>query len=430
MSVTGTYPSFTVTNTSPDQTVSITGGTGISATGTYPNFTITNTAPNQVVSITGGGINAVTGTYPNFTVTGTEVDGSVTNELQTIANTSDATSHTVTLSSSGGSVKLVEGTNITLATTGTSADGVVTISSTGGTGTVTSVGLSMPSIFTVTGSPVTTIGTLTASFNSQAANLLFASPSGASGTPTFRTMTAADIPTNLVTYSKLQQESALSILGNATNATANVAEIVSVSDGQVMRRSGTTLGWGTVATAGIANNAVTYAKMQQASANTVLGNATGATANVTELTVANLYTLLGLSGTAGRVAYWSGTNTLTNSANLLWDNTNGRQTITGQTSGSGANGAFLNLNSGALSATTEFLRMSGNVNGNMMGVMSNASNASSAANTIWQILVGGAVAGDPMTQYTVSGVLTTTMGLDNSDGDKLMHILTTERAVR
>ena len=54
----------------------------------------------------------------------------------------------------------------------------------------------------------------------------------------------------------------------------------------------------------------------------------------------------------------------------------------------------------------------------MMGVMSNASNASSAANTIWQILVGGAVAGDPMTQYTVSGVLTTTMGLDNSDGDK------------
>ena len=70
----------------------------------------------------------------------TEVDGSITNELQTIANTSDATSHTVTLSDSGGSVKLAEGSNITLTTTGTSGDGVITIASTaGGTGTVTSV---------------------------------------------------------------------------------------------------------------------------------------------------------------------------------------------------------------------------------------------------------------------------------------------------
>lgn len=53
---------------------------------------------------------------------------------QTIANTSDATSHTVTLSSSGGTVKLVEGTGITLTTTGTSSAGVVTIASTGGGG--------------------------------------------------------------------------------------------------------------------------------------------------------------------------------------------------------------------------------------------------------------------------------------------------------
>lgn len=51
---------------------------------------------------------------------------------QTIANTSDATSHTVTLSATGGSVKLVEWSWITLTTTGTSADGIVTIASTGG----------------------------------------------------------------------------------------------------------------------------------------------------------------------------------------------------------------------------------------------------------------------------------------------------------
>jgi hypothetical protein len=51
---------------------------------------------------------------------------------QTITNTSDATSHTVTLSSSGGSVQLVEGSNITLTTSGTGSAGVVTIASTGG----------------------------------------------------------------------------------------------------------------------------------------------------------------------------------------------------------------------------------------------------------------------------------------------------------
>lgn len=37
---------ITVTNTAPDQTVTLTGGTGISASGTYPNFTITNTSPS------------------------------------------------------------------------------------------------------------------------------------------------------------------------------------------------------------------------------------------------------------------------------------------------------------------------------------------------------------------------------------------------
>lgn len=64
-----------------------------------------------------------------------------------------------------------------------------------GSGSVTSVALSMPDIFTVSGSPVTTSGTLTASLASQSQNLIFASPNGSSGTPTFRSLVAADIPT-------------------------------------------------------------------------------------------------------------------------------------------------------------------------------------------------------------------------------------------
>lgn len=64
-----------------------------------------------------------------------------------------------------------------------------------GTGTVTSVGLSLPADFTVTGSPVTTAGTLTATRASQTANLFLASPNGASGVPSYRAIVAADVPT-------------------------------------------------------------------------------------------------------------------------------------------------------------------------------------------------------------------------------------------
>jgi len=85
-----------------------------------------------------------------------------------------------------------------------------------GTGTVTSVGLSLPAIFTVSGSPVTTTGTLTAVLASQTANYFFAAPDGLAGTPTFRAIVAADVPT-------LNQ--------NTTGTAANVTGIVAVANG-------------------------------------------------------------------------------------------------------------------------------------------------------------------------------------------------------
>jgi hypothetical protein len=63
------------------------------------------------------------------------------------------------------------------------------------TGTVTSVALSLPGIFTVSGSPVTTTGTLSAALASQTAATVFAAPTGAAGAPTFRALVAGDIPT-------------------------------------------------------------------------------------------------------------------------------------------------------------------------------------------------------------------------------------------
>lgn len=86
---------------------------------------------------------------------------------QTLANTSNATSHTVTLSGSGGSLQLVEGSNVTFATSGNGSAGVVTISASvtgGGGGTVTSIGLVVPTGFNASGSPVTTSGDITLAF--------------------------------------------------------------------------------------------------------------------------------------------------------------------------------------------------------------------------------------------------------------------------
>jgi hypothetical protein len=65
----------------------------------------------------------------------------------------------------------------------------------GGSGTVTSVALTVPSFLSVSGSPVTTSGTLAVTLANQNANLVFAGPStGAAAAPTFRALVDDDIP--------------------------------------------------------------------------------------------------------------------------------------------------------------------------------------------------------------------------------------------
>lgn len=87
----------------------------------------------------------------------------------------------------------------------------------GGAGTVTSVALTMPSIFAVGGSPVTTAGTLAVTLATQSANVVFAGPtSGGAATPTFRSIVAADVPT-------LNQ--------NTTGTASNVTGIVATTNG-------------------------------------------------------------------------------------------------------------------------------------------------------------------------------------------------------
>jgi hypothetical protein len=132
---------LTITNSAPDQTVALTGGTGITTSGTYPNFTITNSAPDQTVALTQGGTTTITGTYPNFTIS---------------------------------SADQFQGT----------------VTSVTGTSPVASSGGATPAISLSAG-----YGDTLNPYASKTANYVLAAPNGSAGVPTFRAVVAADIPT-------------------------------------------------------------------------------------------------------------------------------------------------------------------------------------------------------------------------------------------
>jgi hypothetical protein len=66
------------------QEVQLTEGTGIDITGTYPSFTIANTLPDQTVVLTEGAGIDITGAYPNFTIAATGGTGTVTSVAATV----------------------------------------------------------------------------------------------------------------------------------------------------------------------------------------------------------------------------------------------------------------------------------------------------------------------------------------------------------
>lgn len=121
------------------------------------------------------------------------------------------------------------------------ADAGSTIAGFSGSGSVTSVGLSLPAAFTVSGSPVTTTGTLTAIWANENANLFLAGPSsGSAAAPTFRGIAAADLP--------------LATTG-AFGAVKPDGSTITISGG-VISASGS--GSGTVTSIGPANGSLTF----------------------------------------------------------------------------------------------------------------------------------------------------------------------------
>jgi hypothetical protein len=162
------------------------------------------------------------------------------------------------------------------------------LSATGTGGTVTSVGLTMPSIFTVSNSPVTASGTLTATLANQNANLVFASPAtGTASTPTFRALVVNDLPS--IPHTKI------------TGAPW-------ISANQTITLSGDISGSGTTAiTTTIGNSTVTFAKMQNLTGSRLMGRYAATSGDIQEIAIGsglNLNATTGLltaSGSGGTV---------------------------------------------------------------------------------------------------------------------------------
>lgn len=102
----------------------------------------------------------------------------------------------------------------------------------GGSG-VTSVAATVPSFMAVSGSPITSTGTLAFTFNTQAQGLVFASPCSGTGAVVFRALCAADIP-NIATSQVTGLDAALAGKQATGNyVTAGTGDVVFTGPGSV-----------------------------------------------------------------------------------------------------------------------------------------------------------------------------------------------------
>jgi hypothetical protein len=228
----------------------VSAGTGVSVTQAANSITVANTGVTSLTGTTNqvsvsGSTGAVTLSLPNsvtintaLTVTGLTANSFLYSGTAGLLTTTTAPTNGQLLIGSTGAAPvaatITAGTGITV----TNGAGSITIAATT-TGTVSSVALAAPSIFTVSGSPVTTSGTLTLTLASQTANTVFAAPNGSAGAPTFRTLAYADLP--IVLY-KEAPSSPTTPVSSGTNS-------VAVGSGSASSGNGTfAVGKGTSAT--------------------------------------------------------------------------------------------------------------------------------------------------------------------------------------
>ena len=224
-------------------------------------------------------------------------------------------------------------------------------------------------------------------------------------------------------------------LGSTLSITAGTLN----STNQTITLSGDVTGSGTTAiTTAIANNAVTVAKMAQLAGLSILGRSANSTGNMAAITasVALSYLRLNAGGTAlewgtlpasgtltgngvaNRVPYYSGTTSFTNDDGFTFDPTNHYLQISSQATPTTPS-ARLDLRYDTTVGSAEWLRVNGNFSGNLTSTIFNTRNAGASGDNIFSLVTGGASGGDPILQFIISGVETWSIGVDNSDADKL-----------
>lgn len=120
-------------------------------------------------------------------------------------------------------------------------------------------------------------------------------PSERAITPDGTTITGTDggangafglaVTTNGIGDTQLRQGTATSVIGRSVNSLGNVADIQAAADNRILARASGALSFRQIVNADVTTNTLTYSALQQASTVTLLGNPTGGTANVQEITL-------------------------------------------------------------------------------------------------------------------------------------------------
>lgn len=187
----------------PDATTLVIGATFQFNNNSTGVLTVVNNSSSTITTVPAGGIVIVTAIAVSTAAGAWDFHPSAPSNIQWGTtglqfNGSSSGSVTIGVAAAAGTNTLFQlpssnGTNSQVLST--DGSGHTSWTSIAGTGTVTSVGLSLPGIFTVSGSPVTSSGTLTGTLANQSANLVWSGPTtGAAAAPTFRSLVGADLP--------------------------------------------------------------------------------------------------------------------------------------------------------------------------------------------------------------------------------------------
>ena len=201
----------------------LTGGTGITVTNGAGSITIDIDNTEVVTSFSGGttGLTPASATSGAITLGGTLAVANGGTGLTALGTANqvfgvndDATAAEYKTLTAGTGMSIVHGAN------------VVTFNNTGVTSVALEDGSTTP-IFEITGSPVTTSGTLVFSLANQAANTVFAAPTSSTGQPTFRALSYSDLPIELYVENPVSAELPLVTgdnaiaIGSGSSAIAN-----------------------------------------------------------------------------------------------------------------------------------------------------------------------------------------------------------------